>query len=130
MGRFGWFLLFCLLQSGSDLYLVFLWTHGIIFLVLHPFYSAGEEMRRVSVLPFNSFASFLLSPGAPKFLLCTCKWLEFIESTALTLLEKENHLCCLLYQSREPVCILCAFMIKKNESAPEMKDTFFCNRCS
>ena len=50
---------YCLLQLGSDFHSVFLWTPGIIFLVFHPFYSAGEEMRQVSVLSFNSFASFL-----------------------------------------------------------------------
>lgn len=44
---------------------------------------------------------------------------------ALTLLQKENHLFCLLYQSREQMCILYAFMMKKKRiCASERKDFF------
>lgn len=84
--------------------------HVIVVMVLHPFYSATAEMGPVSVLLLNSSASFLQSPGAPQFLwLFKCKWLEITYLVFLTLLEKENHLHCMMYLSRELVCILHAF---------------------
>lgn len=73
-------------------------------------------MGPVSVLPLNSPASFLQCPGAPQFLwLFKCKLLEIIYLVSLTSLEKENHLRCIIYLSRELVCVLHAFPHDKKE---------------